>query len=398
MTTKIRASKYRHLFGKDEQQRNCFNNVNVGSPAPDADLIRANGRYFAVPWATPGTLCVVPLATPGAVDRDNLPLIVQDDEASVNAFAFHPFDDHLVATATQDAKAHLWRFPEGGLTEDITTPVQTFAGGHATRLVLIDFHPLAEGVLVTVGADKTVRLWDVESAGERVVLTDHRDQITSLTWNPDGSQLATFCKDKKQRIFDPRGKAVVSEVAAHEGTKGGRVQWLGPLGQILTTGFTRQSEREVRVWDPRSLAQPLVTQKLDVSPAMLLPVYDADTGVLFLSGKGDGLMRTFELTDSAPFLNPLVEYKSNKPAAGITCVPKHGLNVKECEIARFYKLSGREVIPISFMVPRLNKDFFQDDLFPDTWDGQPAYTADSWFGGASGNSGNKVSLKPADMD
>jgi hypothetical protein len=24
------ASKYRHLFGKDEQQRNCFNNVNVG--------------------------------------------------------------------------------------------------------------------------------------------------------------------------------------------------------------------------------------------------------------------------------------------------------------------------------------------------------------------------------
>jgi hypothetical protein len=37
----------------------------------------ANGRYFAVPWVTPGTLCVVPLATPGAVDRDNLPLIIQ---------------------------------------------------------------------------------------------------------------------------------------------------------------------------------------------------------------------------------------------------------------------------------------------------------------------------------
>jgi hypothetical protein len=86
--------------------------------------------------------------------------VQQDDEASVNAFAFHPFDDHLVATAAQDAKgtlappppasffaerftlrsvvvraAHLWRFPEGGLTSDITTPVQTFAGGHSSRLV-----------------------------------------------------------------------------------------------------------------------------------------------------------------------------------------------------------------------------------------------------------------------
>jgi len=392
MTTKIRASKFRHLFGKDEQQRNCFNNVNVGSPAPDADLIRANSQYLAVPWATPGTLCVVPLNTPGAVDRDNLPLISQNDEASVNAFAFHPFDNHLVATASQDAKAYLWRFPEGGLTADITTPVQTFAGGHPSRLVLIDFHPLAEGVLTTVGADKTVRLWDVESGVERLSLGEHRDQVTSLSWNADGSQVGTFCKDKKLRLFDPRAQAVASEAVAHDGTKGGRVQWLGSQGRILTTGFTRQSEREIRVWDARNFSSPRASLKLDVSSAVLLPIFDVDTGVLFLSGKGDGLMRMYELTDGD--LNPLVEYKSNKPVAGITWVPKHTLNVMECEIARSYKLSGREIIPMSFFVPRLNKDFFQDDLFPDTWDGKPAYSAAEWFGGAADRIGNKVSLKP----
>lgn len=172
---------------------------------------------------------------------------------------------------------------------------------------------------------------------------------------------------------------------------------------------------------------------------MLLPVYDADTGVLFLSGKGDGLMRTFELTDSAPFLNPLVEYKARtfhpflpfhlKSTRGASPLrwksesrlltmgsahPPHSrtsrrpasracpstastsrsarlvrvlLRLRQQEglrahgyglmcacvcvsAARFYKLSGREVIPISFMVPRLNKDFFQDDLvrtsFPPT--------------------------------
>jgi hypothetical protein len=53
---------------------------------------------------------------------------------------------------------------------------------------------------------------------------------------------------------------------------------------------------------------------------MLLPVFDADTGVLFLSGKGDGLMRTFELTDSEPFLNPLIEYKVPPPPPGVTLV------------------------------------------------------------------------------
>lgn len=87
----------------------------------------------------------------------------------------------------------------------------------------------------------------------------------------------------------------MQEVVAHEGTKGGRTQWLGSIGHILTTGFTRQSEREVRsaepyicidcfsqgerlksniicwaqirVWDPRNFTQAMATLKLDVSSA-----------------------------------------------------------------------------------------------------------------------------------
>jgi len=393
MATNIRASKFRHIDGKEEQLRNCYNSVRLGTASPDSNWIRANSKFFAVPWAVKGSLCVQPLAKTGAVDHDELPLIIQDEEQNVNDFAFHPFNPHLVITASQDAKAYLWRIPEDGLTEHITTPEKSYSG-HRSRLMLIDFHPLADNVLVTVGADKDIKIWDVETGEEKLTLPkEHRELIAGFTWNEVGSELATFAKDKKLRIFDPRGQALVADVVAHEGTKGGRVAWLNGLDKIVTTGFTRQSDKEVTLWDPRNLGRSLHTQKFDVGSSAVVPYYDEDTHILHLAGKGDGLIRMFEVVDEAPFFYPLIDYKSSKPQTGLAFFPKQMLNVMDCEINRILKLTTTDVLPVSFTIPRQNKLFFQDDLFPPTWDRQSTMTAEDWFGGAS-NPPNRVSLDP----
>jgi len=262
---------------------------------------------------------------------------------------------------------------------------------------LIGFHPLADNILVTVGADKDVKLWDVEVGEEKVTLPkEHRDLISSLSWNEDGSQVATFCKDKKLRIFDPRGQAMVGDVQAHEGTKGGKVQWLTGMEKIFTAGFSRQSDREIKLWDPRSMGAALTSIKIDVGSSSLLPFWDEDTHIIHIAGKGDGLVRMYEVTEDAPFLNPLMEYKSSKPTSGLIFLPKRACNVMDCEINRVLKLTTTEVIPISFSVPRQNKHFFQDDLYPPSWDGRATTSAEEWFGGASGLP-NKVSLEPPQL-
>lgn len=46
-------------------------------------------------------------------------------------------------------------------------------------------------------------------------------------------------------------------------------------------------------------------------------------------------------------------------------MPKRGLDVNKCEIARFFKLHERQYEPIIMTVPR-KSDLFQDDLYPDT--------------------------------
>jgi coronin-1B/1C/6 len=71
------------------------------------------------------------------------------------------------------------------------------------------FHPTADNVLASSSADLTVKLWDIENGKEVQELTGHNDLIQSITYNWNGSLLATTCRDKKVRVFDIRSNQIV---------------------------------------------------------------------------------------------------------------------------------------------------------------------------------------------
>jgi len=148
----------------------------------------------------------------------------------------------------------------------------------------------------------------------------------------------------------------------------------------LTIGFSKTSEREFNIYDPRKLENPLGHLAIDSSAGVIMPFFDPDTNILFLAGKGDGNIRYYEIVDEAPFFYYLTEFKSATPQRGMAFVPKRGLNVSECEIARALKLSPNKMEPISFRVPR-KSDIFQDDLYPPTYAGEPSLSAEQWSSG-----------------
>ncbi|XP_019341319.2 coronin-6 isoform X4 [Alligator mississippiensis] len=151
-------------------------------------------------------------------------------------------------------------------------------------------------------------------------------------------------------------------------------------GYIFTTGFTRMSQRELGLWDPKSFEEPIALQEMDTSNGVLLPFYDPDSSIVYLCGKGDSSIRYFEITDEPPYVHYLSTYSSKEPQRGMGFMPKRGLDVSKCEIARFFKLHERKCEPIAMTVPR-KSDLFQDDLYPDTPGPEPALEADEWLSG-----------------
>jgi len=156
------------------------------------------------------------------------------------------------------------------------------------------------------------------------------------------------------------------------------VAWLN--NKVLTVGFSKSTDREFNIFDPRNIAEPIAHLNIDTSSGGIMPFFDRDTNVLYLAGKGDGNIRYYEIVDEAPYFHALSEFKSATPQKGMAFLPKRGLNVNECEIARALKLHTNKVEPISFRVPRKSDDF-ASDLYPDTFAGEAALSPSSWLSG-----------------
>lgn len=208
MSRVVRSSKFRHVFGTASKPEEQYQDLRVTRSAWDANFIKANPKFFAVAWdsAGGGSIAVVRYEDQGKISQTNPPLLSAHKRAVLD-FDWHPFNDHILASVSEDANVMIWKIPDGGVTNAITEPVQTLSG-HKRNVGTANFNPVASHVLATSSNDFSVKLWDVEKGANMFTVDGHTDIVQSVDWNYNGSQIASTCKDKKLRVFDPRTQSI----------------------------------------------------------------------------------------------------------------------------------------------------------------------------------------------
>lgn len=374
----VRNSKFRHVYGQGLRKEECYDNIRITKNSWDSNMCAVNPKFLAIVTeaAGGGAFLVIPLKQTGKIDP-NAPL-VSGHKGAVLDIQWCPFDDNIIASASDDAIVRVWAIPDGGLTTSLTEPAAELVG-HQRRVGMVLWHPSAENILLSSGSDNRIIIWDVGTA-EAITVIDHPDLAFHCAWSWDGSRLATTCKDRKIRIYDARTGDCESEGEGHEGAKPQRVTYL-KNDLILTTGFSRMSERQYALRSESNLSDTIVLEVLDTSNGVLFPFYDPDVNLLYLCAKGDSNMRYFEITEEAPFIHYINTHQSSEPQRGMGWMPKRGCDILGCEIARFYKLHTKGLCEvITFTVPR-KSDLFQDDIYPDTQSDEPALSAEEWIAG-----------------
>lgn len=398
MSRFVRQSKVRHVFANEPKPEECFHNFKLSTATGDHNYIKGNSLYFGVPISSGGgALTIVSYAAHGS-KADAQPPVLDGHKGPVLDFEFSPFHDSLIATGGDDGKAMIWGIPQGGLTKSLTADdALVTMVGHQKKITVMRYHPSADHVLATGSADQSIKLWDAEQGAEKVNIDveGSGNIILDLQWNYDGSNLLSSSKDKMVRVIDPRSGAVASSVEAHDGTKTCKVENLGKTGRFCTVGFTRQSKRQLKIWDYKKLDKEVAVLDIDQAAGVMMPFYDEDLNMLYIAGKGDGNVRYYELVDEDPWVFYISEFKTNTPQRGVAMLPKRvvqAIHPSGCEVSRMLKLTNNSVEPIKFICPR-KSDLFQADLFPDARSGVAANTAAAFFDGTN-KAPNLMSMDP----
>lgn len=379
----VRQSKFRHVFGQAVKNDQCYDDIRVSRVTWDSSFCAVNPKFVAIiiEASGGGAFLCLPLHKSGRIDK-SYPTVC-GHTGPVLDIDWCPHNDHVIASGSEDCTVKVWEIPEHGLITSLSEPLVSLEG-HSKRVGIISWHPTASDVILSAGCDNLIIIWNSGTGEAMIQLEDmHPDVIYSACWNRNGSLICTSCKDKSVRVIDPRKEEIIAEKEkAHEGSRPMRAIFMSD-GNVFTTGFSRMSERQLALWNPQNMEEPISVHEMDTSNGVLLPFYDADTNVVYLCGKGDSSIRYFEITDEAPFVHYLNTFTTKEPQRGMGYMPKRGLDVNKCEIARFYKLHERKCEPIIMTVPR-KSDLFQDDLYPDTAGPDCALEADEWFEGKNG--------------
>ncbi|KAA8589926.1 hypothetical protein FQN60_013291, partial [Etheostoma spectabile] len=225
------GSKFRHVFGKPSTKEHGYDGVPITRGVHDNHYCSANPCFIAVvtECAGGGSFLVLPIHHTGRVDPQH-PRVC-GHRGSVLDVKWNPFDDHCVASCSEDGT-------------DQTRARKTLIG-HSRRVALIEWHPTAENLLLSSAYDYKVLLWDVSQDGAvlrypaRVVLTPvlHRHPsdalLLSLSFNRDGSRLAVTSKDRRVRVLDPRTGRIL-QVSSCKSHRASKVLYIGGLKMLKT--------------------------------------------------------------------------------------------------------------------------------------------------------------------
>lgn len=426
----IGSNKFKHMFGTESARSASYFNLKPYVGTAESPLLACSDKFWAIPWqGTGGPIYVSRHGAYGKVEQTAA--ILDGHRGAIQDLAFSPFHSDILASAADDCKIKIWKIPEEGIIGQNLVAGDEAASldSHTHSARSCNFHPTVAGLLATSSYDMTIKLWDVEHGAAGTVceltsintgISDMGSSVSNLSFNYNGSMFAVACRDRTVRLCDVRSRfAAVSDIGCAsmspfssftDSTALGRnlrVAWCASptLNVILTTSAMMSTGmRQVQLWDPRKLSEPTAVKSVDNGSGALYPVFDPDTSVCFVAGRGDTSIRYYDIsaTDDAPHACTLLSQfqGGSAPISGICLLPKKGCDIRGIEANRILKLAGDTVSSVSFVLPRADhlKEFFQDDVFPDTQI-RPTMTCSEWQLDPNQSTEPILgSLKPVDMD
>lgn len=96
---------------------------------------------------------------------------------AINAIAFAPGSDHIVATGSSDKTIGIWDL------RNLNSMIHSLEG-HNDQVTSLAWHPFEEAILGSGSYDRRVIFWDLSRVGEEQLPDDIEDGVPELLVDP----------------------------------------------------------------------------------------------------------------------------------------------------------------------------------------------------------------------
>jgi WD40 repeat protein len=168
--------------------------------------------------------------------------------------------------------------------------------GHQNDVVSVSFVGMAgHHQLATGDRSGDVRLWDIDSIGERdelITVRGHEQPVSMLAFSPDGRLVATASWDKSIRLWDLKAKTLLRLLSGHADSAT-NVKF-SPDGRRLASS---SKDGTIRLWDTATwTSHPLMFEESWRSKIVREIAFSPD-GRLLDAADDDGMIRTWNVAD-----------------------------------------------------------------------------------------------------
>ena len=176
--------------------------------------------------------------------------------------------------------------------------------GHSDDVLSVAFSPDGSQI-ISSSSDKTVRLWDTKT-GKSIgkpwlghnYSKGYKDYVLSLAFSPDGSQVVSGSRDNTVRLWDVKTGTTIGEPLEGHSAPVYSVAF-SPDGSWVISG---SSDTTIRLWDAKTgkvIGEPWLGHKKAVRSTTFSP-----DGFQVVSGSSDGTLRLWHAETGAAIGEP----------------------------------------------------------------------------------------------
>jgi WD40 repeat protein len=199
----------------------------------------------------------------------------------VTALAFDPSGSRLAigsGIASRTGQLQVWDIASGTLAQD-------FADAHSDTVLSVEFSPDGQQIL-SAGADKFAKVWDVESGRHLRSFEGHSHHVLAASWQPDMTRVATAGGDKVIKIWDSETGEQKRTISSHSKQVTG-LRYVGTADTVVSCS----GDRTVRAF---TTGNGRTTRTFGGSNDYVHAVAAAKDQSIVVSGAEDGVVRVWD--------------------------------------------------------------------------------------------------------